>query len=76
MPMTELRGRLLADYEATTDADEQSKLSDELEKSITEHFEVRQKIRGRSSRSSKQSPTSLQELHDRGATGKEPNHQR
>ena len=40
-----LTRRLHADVSGTTDSDEPRKLSDEIEKAITEHFEIRQKIR-------------------------------
>jgi hypothetical protein len=56
---------LLAQYQRSTDQDERKKLSDELEKVVTEHFEIRQKIRAQELEELNAQIRRLQELHDR-----------
>ena len=56
---------LLARYQKSSDQDERKKLSEELEKVITEHFEIRQKIRAHELEELNEQIRRLQALHDR-----------
>jgi hypothetical protein len=62
---TQSTRRLQAEYRSTTDADERAKLSEELQRVITEHFEIRQKIRAQELEELQMQVRRLQELHDR-----------
>jgi hypothetical protein len=62
---TESTRRLQAEYRSTTDADERAKLSEELQRVITEHFEIRQKRRAQELEELQMQIRRLQELHDR-----------
>src|SRR5688572_28373685 len=62
---TELTRRLQGQYQAATDSDERTKLRDEIEKAITEHFEIRQKIRAHELEELQTQIRGLQGLHDR-----------
>jgi type I site-specific restriction-modification system R (restriction) subunit len=56
--------RLLAEYQAASHEAQRSELSDELEKVITEHFEIRQKLRAQELEELQAQVRRLQELHD------------
>lgn len=56
---------LLAKYQSTTDADERKSLGDDLQRVITEHFEIRQQIREKELQDLQAQIKRLQELHDR-----------
>ena len=56
---------LLARYQKSSDQDERKELSEELEKVITEHFEIRQKIRAHELEELNEQIRRLQALHDR-----------
>jgi hypothetical protein len=62
---TELTRTLLAKYQKSSDQDEREQLSDELGKVITEHFEIRQKIRAHELEELNAQIRRLQALHDR-----------
>jgi hypothetical protein len=57
--------RLQSEYRAATNPDEREKLSDELERVISEHFEIRQKMRAQELEDLQKQIRRLQELHDR-----------
>ena len=61
----ELTRTLLARYQTSSDQDEREQVSDELGKVITEHFEIRQKIRAHELEELNAQIRRLQALHDR-----------
>jgi hypothetical protein len=62
---TELTQRLVDEYQSTSNSDERRKLSEELERVITEHFEIRQKLRAQELEKLQAQVRRLQELHER-----------
>jgi hypothetical protein len=61
----ELTRTLLAKYQESSNQDERKKLGEDLESVITEHFEIRQKIRAHELEELNAQIRRLQELHDR-----------
>lgn len=58
-------GRILAKYQASTDPDERSRLSEELKAVVSAHFELRQQIRANELAELAAQLRRLQDLHDR-----------